>query len=56
MDICREVIEDIDYELRHREEIKERYNYDNELYYAHMTGRLQAVVDWLLYNTSNIAD
>lgn len=57
MTIYRNVLIGIDYELKHREEVMEKYNWSLEDYYAYMTGRLSAINDWLLNeNTVKIAD
>lgn len=56
MTIYRSIVADIKYELEHKEEIKERFNYDDTLYYAHMTGRMSAVMDMILDKDSQIAD
>lgn len=56
MTIYRSVVEDIEYELTHKEEIKERFNYDDTLYYAHMTGRMRAIIEMILNKDSTIAD
>ena len=57
MTIYRTVLEEIDYDLNHREEVKEKNNWSTLEYYASMTGRLSAINNWLLNeNTVTIAD
>lgn len=56
MTIYRSVAELIKYELTHREEVKERFNYDDETYFAYMTGRMTPIIDMILDKDSTIAD
>lgn len=56
MTIHRSIVEDIMYELTHREEVKEHYNYDTQMYYAHMVGRMSVVIEMILDKDSKIAD
>ena len=58
MTIYRSVLEKIDYELNHREELmkKEGIN-DDRLYYAYMVGRMEPIINWLLESENvTIAD
>lgn len=57
MTIYRNVLKEIDYDLKHREEVMEKNNWSLVEYYAYMTGRLAAINNWLLNeNTVTIAD
>lgn len=57
MTIYRSVLEEIDYDLKHRKEVIEKNDWSNIEYYAYMTGRLSAINNWLLNNnTITIAD
>lgn len=57
MTIYRSVLEEIDYDLKHRKEVIEKNDWSDIEYYAYMTGRLSAINNWLLNNnTVTIAD
>ena len=51
MTIYRNVLIDIDYELKHRVKVMEKYGWSLEEYYAYMTGRLSTINEWLLNET-----
>lgn len=57
MTIYRDILKEIDYDLKHREEVMEKNNWSTVDYYAYMTGRLSAINNWLLNeDTVTIAD
>lgn len=56
MTIYRSVVEDIEYELTHKDVVKERYNYDDEMYFAYMTGRMKPIMEMILDKDATIAD
>ena len=57
MSVYKSVVEDILYELKHKEEMKAKLSLTNEMYYGYMVGRmtpiLEAIVKSNKINTSN---
>ncbi len=48
MTIYKNVIGDILYELRHRDEVKAKFNFDTDMYYAYMVGRMTPIMEALV--------
>ena len=48
MTIYKNVIGDILYELRHRDEVKAKFNFDTDMYYAYMVGKMTPIMEALV--------
>lgn len=48
MPIYKNVLKEILYELKHRDEVKARLNLDTDMYYAYMVGRMTPILEALV--------
>ena len=48
MTIYKNVLKEILYEIKHRDEVKARLNLDTDMYYAYMVGRMTPILEALV--------
>lgn len=56
MTIYKGTIADILYELEHREKVMKDHNFDQDMYYAYMCGRMEPILYMLMKANTIIED
>lgn len=56
MTIYKSTVADILYELSHRDKVMEQHNFDHDMYYAYMCGRMEPILHMIMQANTIIED